>query len=149
MDPLIFFFDVNIGKRLPEALSLLRPKNVYKIFHHNTDRKLAGLKVETHRTIFKEGERDDVWLSFVGNKRWIVFTQDEKFHKPGYEHELSAIKQFEIGCFYIWGASAPLTEQALVFLKALDSIIEVIKTTPKPFIYKISKSGKLTQIKIP
>ena len=149
MDPLIFYFDVNVGKRLPEAFFLLRPKKVTNVYHHNTSRKLLGLPVGKHKSLFRDGEFDDVWLSYVGAKNWIVFTQDEKFHKAGYENELSAIKQFNIGCFYMWGACALPCEKAHVLFKAKNDVIKAIETTPRPFIYKITKQGKLVAIKIP
>jgi hypothetical protein len=150
VDSLTFYFDISVGKRLPEAIFLLRPKSVTKVYHHNTSRKELGLPITgRHKNLFKEGEYDDQWLSFVGEKNWIVFTQDGKFHKPGFESELSAIKQFKVGCFYIWGACAQTHEKALSLLKAMDAIIEAIELTPKPFIYKISKHGKLIAVKIP
>lgn len=149
MDPLVFYFDVNVGKRLPEAMSFLCPKKVTNVFHHNTNRKLLRLPIGRHKSLFKDGEYDDVWLSFVGERNWIVFTQDEKFHKAGYETELSAIKQFNIGCFYMWGACALPGEKALVLLRAMDAIIKAIETTKRPFIYKITKQGKLIPINIP
>jgi hypothetical protein len=151
VEPLVFYFDRNVGKRLPEALKLLQLKNVDKVFHHNTERKLVGgLRSSAKlKYLFKPDEQDDVWLEFVGRRGWIVFTQDKKFHRDGYENEISAIKQFNVGCFYLWGADAPTALKALVFLKSFDRIMYAIVNTPRPFIYDISKSGKLTSIPIP
>jgi len=59
-----------------------------------------------------------------------------------------ALKHFNVGCFYLWGAAAPTADKALMFLKAYEKIVEAIKNTPKPFIYEITKSGKLKRIDI-
>lgn len=99
--------------------------------------------------LFPPDEADDSWLAFVGKKGWTVFSHDEKFHKPGYESEISAIKQYQIGCFYLWGANAQNYEKARCFLKAYERIVDAIAGTPKPFIYRIEKSGKLVKVKIP
>ena len=151
MQPLTLYFDRNVGKRLPEALKLLHLEGVKNnVVHHHTEKRQLGLP---HRSrselLFKPDEKDDSWLEYVGRSEWIVFSQDKKFHKPGYETELYAIKQFNIGCFYLWGGSAPTAEKALVFLKAYQKIYSAIKSTPKPFIYDITKAGKLIQIDLP
>ena len=99
--------------------------------------------------LFEQEAPDDEWLSYVGKKGWIAFSHDAKFHKVGYEPELAAIKQFDLGCFYLWGGSALKYEKARCFLKAYERILVAIETTPRPFIYKIEKSGKLIEVKIP
>lgn len=149
MEKLVFYFDRNLGKRLPEALKLLKLSGVGNVVHQHTKKGDAGISGKYNQHLFEDFVGDDIWLEFVGKNGWIVFTQDRKFHKKGFEAEMSAIKQFNVGCFYLWGAAARTEDKALVFLKALDKILETIKTTPKPFIYDISKSGKLTAINIP
>lgn len=150
MEPLTLYFDRNVGRRLPEALKLLHLPDVKaRVIHHHTEKHLLGMKNKTKKDpLFKPDEKDDKWLEYVGMKDWVVFSQDKKFHKPGYESELYAIKQFNVGCFYLWGATAQTSEKALVFLKAYDKILHAIKTTPKPFIYDITRTGRLVPVKI-
>lgn len=144
---LSLYFDRNVGWKLPEAMKLLGLKN---IFHHNTPRVHLGLKpIKNQKALFAPDETDDSWLKFVGEKGWIVLTQDSKFHKKGFENELSAIKQFNIGCFYIWGAEARKWEKMIALCKAYENIVKASSSTAKPFIYSVAKSGKLTQIQIP
>jgi hypothetical protein len=141
------YFDRNIGWRVPEAMRLLGLKNVV---HHNTDRTHIGLKpIKGQKGLFADDETDDSWLKFVGEKGWIVLTQDSKFHKTGFENELSAIKQFSVGCFYIWGAEADKWQKMIALCKAYENIAEASQTTAKPFIYSCAKGGSLTQIPIP
>lgn len=147
MDPLTFYFDRNIGVRLPEALRLLGLKNVV---HHNTPRKQIQAKGTSSQTkLFADNEPDDSWLKFVGEKRWIVFTQDRKFHRAGYENEMSAIKQFDVGCFYLWGAEAQTWDKMRAFCRAFDGIVKAAEETKRPFIFDVSKMGRLSSIAIP
>ena len=98
--------------------------------------------------MFAQDEKDDVWLSFVGRRDWLVFTQDRKFHRAGFENELSAIKQFNVGCFYIWGAQATKWEKMIALCLGLDHMIAVAEVTPKPFIFDVQRNGGLVQIPI-
>ena len=140
------YFDRNVGWRVPEALKLLG----LKVIHHNTRRRLLGLR-ETPRlkTLFAQDEKDDVWLEYVGQQGWLVFTQDRKFHRAGFEAELSAIKQFNVGCFYIWGAENTKWQKMQALCRGLDGMIATAAATAKPFIFDASRNGKLTQIQIP
>lgn len=140
------YFDRNIGWRVPEALKLLGLNTI----HHHTRRKLLGLKETTKlKTLFVQEEKDDVWLQYVGQRGWLVFTQDRKFHRAGFENELSAIKQFNVGCFYVWGAQATKWEKMVALCKGLDAMIAIAASTPKPFIFDAQKTGKLIQVPIP
>ena len=78
-----------------------------------------------------------------------MFTQDRKFHRAGFENELSAIKQFNVGCFYIWGAEANKWQKMVSLCNGLDSMIIAAISTPKPFIYDLQKTGRLIQVPIP
>jgi hypothetical protein len=144
---LTLYFDRNVGRKVPEALQLLGLKNV---IHHHTPRTHLGLKpIKGQKGLFADNETDDSWLKFVGEKGWIVLTQDSKFHKKGFENELSAIKQFNVGCFYIWGAEAPRWDKMIALCKAYENIVDASNVTAKPFIYSCSKGGSLSQIPIP
>lgn len=147
MDSLTLYFDRNVGTRLPEALRLLRLK---EIVHHHTPRSQLGLKAAKGQTaLFDDEEPDDSWLKFVGDRGWLVLTQDRKFHRSGYENELSAIKQYQVGCFYLWGAEATTWEKMRAFCRAFDNIVRAASATARPFIFDVAKSGRLTVIPIP
>ena len=140
------YFDRNVGRCVPEALRLLG----LDVIHHNTPRSFLGLKnLGKQRTLFADKERDDVWLEYVGTQGWIVFTQDRKFHKEGFENEMSAIKQFNVGCFYIWGAEATRWEKMKALCRGLDAMLVAASLTTKPFIFDVNRHGKLKSIPIP
>jgi hypothetical protein len=149
VEPLILYFDRCAGKRLPEAMALLKLENVKSVYHHNTPRHKIGLGGNNRKTpLFTPAEKDDTWLEFVGSRGWVVFSQDRKFHRKGFEHEMHALRHFNVGCFYLWGGSAKTPDRALVFLKAYEKILKAIQETPRPFIYDITKSGKLKRVDI-
>ena len=122
------YFDVNVGRKLPEALLIL------------------GLQVEYHLQHFLINAPDDQWLADVGAWGWTVIGHDSKFHLEA--NELSAIKQHNIGCFYLWGAEATRWQKMICFARAYDRIIEAEANTPKPFIYRVERTGRLRAIPI-
>lgn len=147
MDSLTLYFDRNVGTCLPEALRLLGLKYVV---HHHSPRSQLGLKAAAgHTALFDGGEPDDSWLKFVGDRGWIVLTQDRKFHRSGHGNELSAIKQYRAGCFYLWGAEATTWEKMRAFCRAFDNILKTASSTQRPFIFDVARSGRLTPISIP
>lgn len=147
MDALTLYFDRNVGTRVPEALRLLGLRNVV---HHHSPRSQLGLKPSAGRTaLFGHDEPDDAWLGFVGERGWLVLTQDRKFHRSGYENELSAIKQYRVGCFYLWGAEATTWEKMRAFARAFDNVVRAARETARPFIFDVSRTGRLAAIPIP
>jgi len=73
--------------------------------------------------------------------------QDWSLHTK--QNELEAIKQYGIGCFYLWGAEAPKWEIAHCFFRAYDRIISAAELATKPFIYRVARNGRLTVLPLP
>ena len=140
------YFDKNIGARLPEVLDRLE---LDVAWHMMKRAKLGATGPQCNEPLYRQEETDDVWLADVGAKDWVVFSHDRKFHKPGYEPELSAIKQYGVGCFYLWGANASKFEKAKCFFRAHERVLSAISTTPRPFIFDVLKNGTLKRIQIP
>jgi hypothetical protein len=63
--------------------------------------------------------------------------------------EISAIKQYSAGCFYLPGASSPLWDKVGHFVKASDGIIQRVSVTKRPFIYELASNGRFKSVKIP
>ena len=51
-----------------------------------------------------------------------------------------------MGCFYLWGGNARTWEKMLCFLRSYAAILDAIEDTPKPFIYRINRIGRLTKV---
>lgn len=126
-----FFFDRSIGVVVPTVLICLK----------------LPVQVEYHERWFSPDEPDDKWLPFVGQRGWTVIGHDRKYHLM--KNELVALKQYEIGCFYLWGGEATKWGKMRVFALAYDRIIKAEANSPRPFIYDVDKRGKLTLLPLP
>ena len=133
---MILFWDKNLPKTIPQALLTLN-------LSAGTEYYLSHFPLSD---TYKEGG-DDWWLARVGAGGWTVLTQDWSFHTK--DPELRAVKDYKIGCFYLWGPKAPKWEILRCFARAYDRIIEADAITPKPFIYWVSKTGILKPEPIP
>ena len=129
---MIIFFDRDIGTSLPKALTELHFEQFNEMHYH-----------QQH---FQPNEADDVWLPQAGQRGWTVIGHDSKHHAK--ETEISAIKQYNIGCFYLWGGEAKRWNKMQCFARAYERIVEAEKSTPRPFIYRVDKMGALKQIPI-
>lgn len=145
-DSPIFYFDRNFGTGLPESLAALK----LRVVHHHMAKAKLGMSCSSRtEPLFGPKCPDDEWLTFVGQRGWIAFSHDQKFHKPGYEVELAAIKEYRVACFYLWGANNKLHEKARCFLRAYDAIVETVAKQQRPFIYSIDQHGKLAEVRLP
>ena len=126
----VLFFDRDVGTAFPRALNVL------------------GLptQVEFLQNHFQTDAQDDVWMPVVGARGWILIGHDRMHHRR--TPERSAIQEYEMGCFYMWGAQAQRWEKMRCFLNAYERILEAIETTPKPFIYRLNRFSNLESITI-
>ncbi len=136
---MVFFFDRNIGKSIPKALKLVKLFVPAVATSHD-----ERAEVELHQDHFGQETPDDEWLAEVGERGWIVVGFDYKYHRM--QQELAALKQYHIACFYLWGASARSWEALRAFARGYDRIVEAARSTPRPFVYRIEKTGLLTSI---
>ncbi len=131
MGQLTLFFDRNTGKTLPETLQRL--KCPIPITYFNAER-------------FKDDTPDDVWMATAGAKQWTVIGHDKKFHLIS--AEATAVKQHNLGCFYLARASGPMWDKCMLFMRAYDRMIELAKNTPRPFIYRVAANGRISRVKL-
>jgi hypothetical protein len=121
VDTLVFFFDRTFGVRLPKALASLKPP----------------VRIKWHQDEgFAQNMPDDDWLAIVGPRRWIVLSQDRKFHL--YPNQLLAIKQHDIRCFYLPCASDSRWISLCHFVHAYERMVEVARNQKPPFIYEMA-----------
>ncbi len=126
----VLFFDRDVGTAFPRALDVLRlPTPVEYLQNH-----------------FPADAQDDEWMPVVGCRGWILIGHDRMHHRRF--PESSAIQQYEMGCFYLWGAQARRWEKMRCFLNAYERILEAIDTTPKPFIYRVNRFSRLEFVTI-
>lgn len=131
------FWDKNIGTTIPLALRMLSPPGVNISFYQEEYPSAANAP--------EQG--DDFWLADVGEKGWFVITQDQRLHINA--PELEAIKRHDVGCFYLKGASDSRWYIFRRFVCSFDRIIQAAEDTPRPFVYRIQRTGSLRRITFP
>ena len=124
-DAPVLFFDRDVGIALPKALNVLR----------------LPTRVEYHQDHFQQDVHDDCWMAEIGRRGWFSIGHDHHHHTRSLERD--AIRDYSIGCFYLWGGDKPRYEKMRCFLSAYPNIIEAIHTTGRPFVYRIDKQGNL------
>ena len=127
---MILFFDRSVGTVIPRILK-------WHELH-------LPVGIEYHEGHFNMALEDDAWLPTVGNWGWSVIGHD-RYHEKS-ENELSAIRQYGIGCFYLWGAESSRWEKLRCFARAFDRIVEAEANTPRPFIFDIARTGSLKRL---
>lgn len=90
---------------------------------------------------------DDKWLEMCGQKKWIAFSHDRKFH--AIEVEAAAIKQHNVGAFTLCGASDPTWNKLGYFVKAFPRIAAIVVAEKPPYLYRLHKSLVLERVKLP
>lgn len=126
MEPVTFYFDRCFGNRLPKAINQTRPPFTTEWQHSSENR-------------FKQTMRDDDWLAICGARNWIAFSHDRKFHSI--EVEAAAIKQHKVACFCLCGANGETFDKLRYFITAYPKIMEIVKSSTPPYLYKIETNG--------
>ena len=122
-------------RTIPEAIRSLNPpfgNEIYKDIYPLSDN-------------YKEGG-DDLWLPAAGVQGWTVLTSDYHLHENA--NERRAIEDYSVGIFYLWGALAPKWEIMSLFAQCFRRIVTRAETTPRPFIFRVGPTGRITQIPI-
>ena len=88
-----------------------------------------------------------MWMARVGALGWTLIGHDSRHHLE--KAELAAIKQYDIGCFYVWGAEAPRWQKMLCLLRSYERVLKAIESAPRPFIYRVEKAGHIKSVLIP
>lgn len=126
------FFDRCFGKRLPEALRMLKPPADIISYYDRYQDPAVG-----------PGIPDDAWLGEAGREGWTVVTMDNKWHLE--DIHIAAIAAHRVGAFVLSGAQDATWARAKLILADMDRLIDLSRSTPRPFLYRIEKTGRITQ----
>ena len=129
MTKVTFYFDRNIGKKLPQALRHLNPP--FEVKWHNEEK-------------FPHDMPDDEWLAIVGPGKGTVITQNWKYHLR--EPELRAIKDHNVKCFYLPASGASKWDLYCLFVKSHKRIIEFSKSHSAPFVFDLKSNGHIKTV---
>ena len=102
----------------------------------------SGLTVEIHDDHFARDEEDRVWLKVVGERGWVVLTKDQRLrYRP---LEISALRASNARVFVLTAGNLRGSEIAAAFLAALPRMFRILRSTPGPFLARLSQSGHIT-----
>lgn len=90
--------------------------------------------------------KDDDWLALCGQRGWIAFSHDRKFH--GVEVEAEAIKQHKVAAFAICGGHEETWAKLTYFVKAYPRIMNVVSNEKPPYFYRIHPTLRLERIEL-
>ena len=124
-----FFFDRSMGRKIPQAFSLL------------------GLDAIAHDDHFDQATPDDVWLAAVGQRGWTVITKDDRIRFN--QAERAALIAHAVGCFIVSRRNAPRWQLAQSLLRAWDDIARIADTEARPFLYAVYRDGSLRRWPLP
>jgi len=129
VESLTLYFDRCVGKKVPQALSTLTCP--FQVRWHQGEKFLPSTP-------------DDEWLEKVGKNGWVVISHDAKWHREA--ANIEAIRQHNIKCFYLCGASSLMFFKVKALAHNWEKISERIKRERGPFIYRVSRHNRLSRV---
>lgn len=124
-DEFVIFLDENLHKCAP-LLAVL---------------ETAGVPYELHKTHFRQGELDTIWLPHVCSKGWAILTKDKGIRYS--RLEIDAIIRNNGRQFYFRSGNWDKAKMADVLSKALPKMKRMFKRIAPPFLASITESGEV------
>lgn len=128
-ESLVFFVDRSLGRRaIPDAL------------------RDAGARIELHDDHFSQDAQDQVWLTEVGKRDWVVLTKDKHIRYRAVE--TNALISAKVRAFVLT-ARGDLTgaEIGQIFVKALPAMRRICETGRGPIVAHVSRDGTVRIMK--
>ena len=100
-----------------------------------------GLNIERHDDHFTETTIDVEWISYCGEKQWIIVSSDKNIKKNILEKQ--AIMATGVAAFFFTSASITSDQQIEAFSKALKRISNFVQSQKRPFIARINTDGRV------
>lgn len=123
----MIFIDRSIPKSVAQALQSVRND------------------VEWFEPRFSSWTKDSEWLPIAGDNGWLVILRDKRIRTRAEERQM--IIEHGVGAFVINQGRDPTRWEYLKLLAStLDDMIELFQSTPRPFIYTVSREGRLNQV---
>jgi hypothetical protein len=121
-----YFFDRNFGAALPSALRLL------------------GLDIQSHDEHFAQDTSDDEWLRLVGDRHWIVLTQDLAIKQNA--NEIAALVMHGVACFAFTTYQLNRWDKLGVIVRAWPEMERIIASEPPPYIYRVNRRAQVERV---
>ena len=108
-------------------------KPIHEVFDNE------GLKYERHLAYFPRATTDPEWLSFVGQRGWIVITKDKsQRYNP---LEKAELRKYGIKQFAFQSGNLSAAEMANILRVNMRKMFNLINKHPPPFVASLTKSG--------
>lgn len=106
----------------------------------------AGAIVHLHDDYFEQNVEDEVWLTEVGKRGWLVLTKDQWIRRRPLERGALLNANLKVFCFM--SGNVPFAEMSEIFVTALPAIRRTADITAPPFISGIYKDASVKVILI-
>lgn len=90
---------------------------------------------------------DDEWLAICGQRGWVAFTHDRKFHSI--EVEAAAMLQHKVASFALCGANDTTFQKLRYFIRAYPRMIEIVRNEQPPYLYRIDAKAGFHKVQLP
>jgi len=109
--------------------------------------RLCDVPVVAHHEIFSEGVSDEEWLSFVARKKYIGLTKDERIRVNPLAVESILASGARVVIFSVGPANA--SELGDLAKVVIPKIVRSVGPRKGACIFKVTRSGALTEFRIP
>jgi hypothetical protein len=89
--------------------------------------KQAGLNVELHSSHFPRGTADEEWLPTIGQRGWVLLTQDQQIRRR--KNEIQALRDCEVKAFIVVAKGLRGEEIGNLIITALPKIFRILQDT--------------------
>jgi hypothetical protein len=101
--------------------------------------KEADILVELYSSHFPRGTADEEWLPVVGQKGWVLLTQDKGIKRR--KNELMALRQHGVRAFIVTAKGLRGEEIGDLIVKVMPKILRILKKTHPPLIATINQNS--------
>ena len=103
-----------------------------------------GVEVHVLDDYFDPTTPDDIWLTYAGQRGWIVLTKDYNIRR--HRVALNAPIRNRVKAFVLANPHQVAEEMAETVIRALPRIQRLERNHPAPFIAKMTRSGGVSLV---
>ena len=99
----------------------------------------AGLIVELHKRHFTPGTPDKDWLPVIGERGWVLLTQDKAIKRRPLE--ILVLRQYRVSAFVVSAKGLRGEEIGALIEASIPKILRILKKTLPPLVASISRGS--------
>lgn len=123
------FIDRDLGKRLGRALRAVGIPVV--------------LRIDRYPTADAESVPDSLWIAEATAQGEVIVTRDGRIRRMS--AELAAVVAAKASCFVLETGNATPLDYLRAIMAAWPRMVEIVDEEPPPFMYGVSRNGRLTR----